>query len=180
MLQSRFIDRKEFKMKNKSAKYAYWINMTETRRNALYYEVMGERARSIYLTIQIFLTLTASGSVLALLLSEKLPWLWSIIFFVSEIIRMILPIIKIDIRSEKLNGIYYELFTKELEFEEEWINVKNDVYDELGIHKMTKKIQKQVLEAEANFIKGFIIPVRKKLLKRIEQENKKHFEQNYS
>jgi hypothetical protein len=166
-------------MTNRTYQQQYWNQLVELHvhvRYLYYYAVNAEwRDRSI----NIILAIASSGSIAAWALWKELVFIWPSIIALSQVISAIKPFLPYKSRQKALTELNGKLQFTFLSMEKDWYDVSEGNLTDREVHDLTIKYRDETLSAEQSIMKDTILPEKKDLLTKSEQDAQTYFNGHY-
>ena len=129
--------------------------------------------------VNIFLTLTSSGSIAAWAVWDKFTWVWALIIAISQVLNLIKPYFQFSKYSKEFNQKYILLQNIVNNFEKFYFKVQHKKIDEEQALELFFDF-KQEIEKTLNFSDETVFDVSNKMKNKANYKMKVYLKKNYN
>jgi len=146
----------------------YWQELYDLKVHDTYYEIHLLSSESIDKKINMFLSITSSGSIASWAIWEEYKFIWAIIIVLSQFINAIKHFLPYGSRIKALSKSLKEMELISLEYEEKWFYISNGTKTEEEIHKLRFEIKNKKQKIVSKYFSKSTLPTKKKYLEEAE------------
>jgi hypothetical protein len=130
--------------------------------------------------INIFLAVTSSGSIAAWAIWREVTFLWPGLIAASQSITAIKPFLPFKERQRAVIALCDRYQTIFLRMERDWFRVSEGRLTSEEIHELASDYASEYVTAEQKLMKGQILPRRRGIMEKAEQDARQHFYTHFS
>lgn len=158
----------------------YWREFTQLKEHAIYFNLYQASDNHIEFLKNVILAIASSSAIGAWAIWQVVPWLWGGIIAVSQVIQAVSPLLPYKKRLEHLNGLSNEYDGLCIKAEEDWYEISKGRKSDDEIHEMQMRLKRRILEIANKQLKGYVIPIDKKLEKEAKEQRELYFKNQFS
>jgi len=157
----------------------FWSFIVQLRFSYEYLDIYYEKSRQKESTLSIILAITSSAAVATWAIWKELPFLWSAVIGVSQVISAIRPYLPWGARVERLPPLIRKMGLLSVECETSWNELQTSKSNELDYVYALAKFRKEYVEIESELHACKSLPSRKKYQELADDRKKIYFAQFY-
>ena len=157
----------------------YWNQLKEFKTHVLYLHNYASHSEWWDKAINIFLAITSSSSIAAWAIWQQYQIVWAVIIALSQVVTAVKPFLPFKIRLKAIADLNDRIQEISLECEKGWFAVAEGELTEKEIHEDCINLRNDALTAEKKCLKNIVLPKKKKLLERAEQDADLYLTKNY-
>jgi hypothetical protein len=154
----------------------YWNMMTDKKFHIVYLGLHYGKCVKIERWINIILAVISTGSLGALLVTDKAQKVWVIILALAQIVTAAKPYLPFQYRMNEIDKGLVALNMIYNDIEKEWNPIISGKYDEATINQLYYDFSKQWEKADAEMLKNDCLPQKAKLIEKANKEKNHYFE----
>lgn len=156
-----------------NARDSYWALLHECKFKELYLDAYSHRAQIIEWCITGFLMLSTAASIAALSFWSKVPWLWSGVILLSQILQIVQPLLPFSKRIDAAKYLIPELRMLSIQVETAWLraDAEEQATDYISLFE---KYRTEMISLESKFLGIDVIPDKKGIRAKVEKDAENH------
>jgi hypothetical protein len=166
-------------MSESDYQHRYWNLLKGLRVHMLYLQKYAEHSEWWDKAINIFLALTSSSSIAAWAIWQRYQIVWAILIALSQVVTSIKPFLPYKQRLKAVSELNDKIQEISLNCEKNWFPVAEGELTEKEIHERYIELRDKSLEAERKCLEKMVLPKKRKILKKAEDEADQYLTTNY-